>query len=541
MIVNDVIQQLFSLNIFEIGKQFGPVWNSVITTIILGIVSYCSQHTQSMSRMTMDEIVYYYNIYIRRRKKYGITLTGHKEISYSAYNNYSNVRCNFSDRFKALWNYVSTNITGLSEVTALMETSNYLTSETESRYNAKTDIFMVSQPNSFLIEPKLKIYAKSTMEIEDTGNEKKTLSLEKYTVEVYSYMCDIQSIVEFVNKLSDDYVKNIENRRRYKRFYYNLNKIAGEDDGLSDMWREVEFKSPRSFANVFFEDKALCEKQIDFFLNNKQWYDTNGIHYAIGFGLYGPPGTGKTSFIKCLANKTNRHIVNISLKVIKTRQQLDKVFFESKYSPDNYDNRIEFENKIIIFEDIDCIGNIVMNRKVKRKMKKVGVVTDDNTWSSSESTSNKEHDSDSEECNAIINNCSSVTGTSQKKDNSSVILIPDVPRGEDPITLDDFLNLLDGVRETPGRIMVLTSNHYDKLDPALVRPGRIDCTIHMKKVTLAILQEMALYYYSKKIKKDDIDTILPEFYSAAEVVNIYTTHRNSFSGFVNRLKENTHI
>ena len=44
------------------------------------------------------------------------------------------------------------------------------------------------------------------------------------------------------------------------------------------------------------------------------------------------------------------------------------------------------------------------------------------------------------------------------------------------------LNLWDGIRETPGRIIVITSNHYDQLDPALIRPGRIDMTYEFKKV-----------------------------------------------------------
>jgi SpoVK/Ycf46/Vps4 family AAA+-type ATPase len=35
--------------------------------------------------------------------------------------------------------------------------------------------------------------------------------------------------------------------------------------------------------------------------------------------VWGPPGTGKTSFIKALANYTKRHIVTISLKMIKTK------------------------------------------------------------------------------------------------------------------------------------------------------------------------------------------------------------------------------
>lgn len=39
------------------------------------------------------------------------------------------------------------------------------------------------------------------------------------------------------------------------------------------------------------------------------------------------------------------------------------------------------------------------------------------------------------------------------------------------------MNVLDGVVDTPGRIVVLTTNVVDILDPALIRPGRVDKTI----------------------------------------------------------------
>ena len=34
--------------------------------------------------------------------------------------------------------------------------------------------------------------------------------------------------------------------------------------------------------------------------------------------------------------------------------------------------------------------------------------------------------------------------------------------------------MLDGVVDTPNRIVIMTTNHPEKLDPALIRPGRIN-------------------------------------------------------------------
>ena len=43
----------------------------------------------------------------------------------------------------------------------------------------------------------------------------------------------------------------------------------------------------------------------------------------------------------------------------------------------------------------------------------------------------------------------------------------------------DLLNLLDGLIATEQRIVIMTSNHPDKLDPALLRAGRVDRRYHL--------------------------------------------------------------
>ena len=45
------------------------------------------------------------------------------------------------------------------------------------------------------------------------------------------------------------------------------------------------------------------------------------------------------------------------------------------------------------------------------------------------------------------------------------------------LTLSGLLNIVDGVGAGEGRIMVATTNYYDRLDEALIRPGRIDLEV----------------------------------------------------------------
>jgi len=109
---------------------------------------------------------------------------------------------------------------------------------------------------------------------------------------------------------------------------------------------------------------------------------------------------------------------------------------------------------------------------------------------------------------------------------------------EDPITLDDILNLWDGLKETPGRILGISSNHYELLDPALVRPGRIDITLKLDNVSHDILRKMHLQYYNTNIDEEKLKKINVCFYSPAEIINCYVMYKDDSEAFMERLAKN---
>ena len=66
----------------------------------------------------------------------------------------------------------------------------------------------------------------------------------------------------------------------------------------------------------------------------------------------------------------------------------------------------------------------------------------------------------------------------------------------DKLNLAALLNVLDGVVDTPDRIVIMTSNHPEKLDPALVRPGRINRKLFLGNVKLAQAAAMVRHYFT---------------------------------------------
>ena len=112
---------------------------------------------------------------------------------------------------------------------------------------------------------------------------------------------------------------------------------------------------------------------------------------------------------------------------------------------------------------------------------------------------------------------------------------------DEPITLDDILNLWDGIRETPGRIMIISSNHYHELDPALIRPGRIDVTLELSYASRNIINEMYSHLFDEQIDDKTIKKIKEYFYSPAEIINIYMNEERNKEMFVKRLLKNQHV
>jgi len=76
------------------------------------------------------------------------------------------------------------------------------------------------------------------------------------------------------------------------------------------------------------------------------------------------------------------------------------------------------------------------------------------------------------------------------------------------LTLSCLLNLLDGVLEAPGRIVVMTTNFIEKLDSALIRPGRIDLICEFKRCTNQSIIEFIEMFYDIELTDDYKNEIL---------------------------------
>ncbi|KAK0571467.1 hypothetical protein LWI29_016479 [Acer saccharum] len=165
------------------------------------------------------------------------------------------------------------------------------------------------------------------------------------------------------------------------------------------------------------------------------WESKTGRAWKRGYLLYGPPGTGKSSMIAAMANYLGYDIYDLELTEVHNNSELRKLLMKTS------------SKSIIVIEDIDCSISL-SNRKKS------------NGGSGSGSGSRNYYDPEMR-CGG------SGSGSGCEDGNNS------------SITLSGLLNFTDGLWSCCGseRIFVFTTNHIEKLDPALLRSGRMDMHI----------------------------------------------------------------
>ncbi|KAL8702060.1 MAG: hypothetical protein Q9201_004593 [Fulgogasparrea decipioides] len=69
------------------------------------------------------------------------------------------------------------------------------------------------------------------------------------------------------------------------------------------------------------------------------------------------------------------------------------------------------------------------------------------------------------------------------------------------VTFSGLLNALDGVASAEERVLFLTTNHVERLDSALVRPGRVDMTVRLGEATRYQAAQLWDRFYSETDEK----------------------------------------
>jgi SpoVK/Ycf46/Vps4 family AAA+-type ATPase len=426
--------------------------------------------------------------------------------------NYVNkiVLCSFeketSKRFKAVMHYISK--TNDPTIKTLREIVNKKYNRRVDEYEeTKVSIYRVDQPLKFNITINIegRVYMIDKERAEYNG---KTVYDEMTCLEIFSSKIGLTDLEEWIEEKLNEHNDYLRSKSCDKQSLIEIswNPKEQEIDVYNNPW-----ESNATFDNRFFTDKTKILDKINFFINNPKWYKERGIPYTIGFLLWGEPGCGKTGFIKALMNLTKRHGVAIKLNNKFDLNKLREIVYNDEISEDII---ISQKDRIIIFEDIDCMSEITKDRNIKDK-ESDELLDDSDERVIKKTKKNKQSDNDDMLDTTCVSTILNINATNNYNNNLSFLL-----------------NILDGLQESPGRIIIMTTNKPEQLDKALVRPGRIDHNINFTKATTQDVKEILEFYWDEPVEFNDIQLNMK--YSHAEIINFCRTS-DTISETINKL------
>ncbi|XXG95912.1 hypothetical protein Hte_002188 [Hypoxylon texense] len=200
-------------------------------------------------------------------------------------------------------------------------------------------------------------------------------------------------------------------------------------------WQRCMARASRPFSTVILNEKTkqeLIDDVTDYLRPSTQrWYANRGIPYRRGYMLHGPPGTGKSSLSLALAGFFKMRIYIVSLSSITANEETLAALFA------------ELPRRcVVLLEDIDTAGLTHTREGIQGQAQSQS--TDDDMVPGQ-----------------------LTTGNGNTNNNG--------PTGR--LSLSGLLNILDGVASQEGRVLIMTTNHRDQLDSALIRPGRVDMIV----------------------------------------------------------------
>lgn len=373
----------------------------------------------------------------------------------------------------------------------------------------KDTVYLPTQSKAIYVTDKIYMYINITSKSDSHEGKYDKVAITLTLATKHS----IKYIRDYIESCIEQY-KDLQMEEINKQMYIFKIEFRNEDRMCSVMVKhKIPFVSNKTFDNLYFEGKDQLLQRINAF-KNKQLCSCLGIPDSLGLLFYGEPGTGKTSAIKAIANELRMHLIIVPMNLIKTRDQLESMFYTSCYN----NMEIPQNKRIYVFEEIDCNGwfDVIKQRDMDGKSM----------------TDNTPHDiPETTELTMVTCFETDETSTNKKAKKGAV----SEKKNDDKLTLGCFLEVLDGIIELPGRVVIMTTNRRSIMDSAITRPGRVDLEIEFKKLRKRDVADIYRKWCGEELGQDVMCKLKDYTYTQCQLAKLMFDYLNNPKGLIAEL------
>jgi energy-coupling factor transporter ATP-binding protein EcfA2 len=230
-----------------------------------------------------------------------------------------------------------------------------------------------------------------------------------------------------IKQLLTEFTRNENAKFAVDKFKYSYN---GDYDGkdinvkpIAELCLDSHVKDSLEIILNNYLDEEKLKKNRDI-----------GLPHRLVLLLHGEPGNGKSKLITSIA-----HYLNLNLNYVNV-ERLDLKGLQSTLND---------EYSIHVFEDVHSVSAFTTGERKKA---------------------------------VYMDNVNETSGLVHAPEDEA----PNIQKSDDfgySVGLSDFLNVLNGIAPLDRRVLILTTNYIDTIDPAILRPGRIDYVLELPRIS----------------------------------------------------------
>ena len=284
------------------------------------------------------------------------------------------------------------------------------------------------------------------------------------------------TMFEHIEWLRARYQELLIARAQKQRVLMTVDKDASSE-GNAPSFMVFEFHTTSTFDNFFSEEATTVYKDVQYFLKQPEMYTRTGRPWTYTVLNDGPPGVGKTKLVKALASLTGYTLIVVNLNHIQDTRALYDIFHNSVLAGE----KVAHNKRLYYIPEVDTQALDTLKERLPTV----------------------------EPCLVNSIDAKGKVDSGNKDNKISAVKLDKRP------TLGEILNVLDGVPERHGHILVIDTNHLATLDAALIRPGRVDRIVRWQKMSAKSARAYLENYYRAKIPNGV--TIPDRKFTAAEL------------------------